>query len=310
MRVLVTGGAGFIGSHVVDALRASGHETIVIDDLSTGRRSNVAHDVEFVKHDITDPATASLMRRLRPDVVVHAAAQVSVARSAGDPAGDARTNILGSIQVFTGAREAGVSSIVYVTTGGALYGDTRYLPCDEDHPIEPLSPYGVSKWVGERYLDLLLTDTPRVVLRLANVFGPRQDTQGEAGVVAAFAIRMLAGRSVEIHGDGQQTRDFVYVGDVATAVADGVAASRSLTVNIGSGQRTSVEQLYRTMLDLTGDAPPPIRTARRPGDVEHSVLDVRRAARELGWRSQVGLADGLARTIAWYRDEGLSEAAG
>lgn len=308
MRVLVTGGAGFIGSHVVDVLRASGHDIVVVDDLSSGRLDNIANDVEVVQHDITDPATPSVMRRLRPNAVVHAAAQVSVARSTGDPAGDARTNILGSIQVFTGAREAGVTSIVYVTTGGALYGEPRYLPCDEDHPIEPLSPYGMSKWAGERYLALLLADTPRVVLRLANVFGPRQNTEGEAGVVAAFAIRMLAGRSVDIHGDGQQTRDFVYVGDVAAAVAAaaarGAAVSRSLTVNIGSGQATSVEQLYRTMRELTGDVPPPVRTARRPGDVEHSVLDVRRAERELGWSSQVSLADGLARTIAWYREQG------
>jgi UDP-glucose 4-epimerase len=276
---------------------------LVIDDLSTGRSANLPPDVDLVRHDLAEPGTEALVERFRPDVVVHAAAQVSVSRSTEDPATDARTNVLGTIRVLEGVRMAGTPTVVYVTTGGALYGEPRYLPCDEDHPIDPVSPYGLSKWVGERYLSLLASSARRMVLRLANVYGPRQNAEGEAGVVSIFATRMIAGRPVVVHGDGEQTRDFVYVEDVVAAVRSAVAAKADATVNIGSGVGTSVLALVAAMRAATGAAEAPTMGPPRAGDVRHSVLDVRRAATELGWQPTTSLADGLARTIAWYRED-------
>jgi UDP-glucose 4-epimerase len=301
MRVLVTGGAGFIGSHIVAVLRGDANGVIVLDDLSTGSTSNLPDDVTFVHHDLTATDTSELIERLRPDAIVHAAAQVSVSRSADDPAGDARTNVVGTVRLLEGARMAGTRTVVYVTTGGALYGEPRYLPCDEDHPIDPISPYGLSKWVGERYLPLLVPGARRVVLRLANVFGPRQNAEGEAGVVSIFASRMLSDSPVEIHGDGAQTRDFVYVEDVAAAVARSLGADRDLTLNIGSGTGLSVGELYALIRDLTGYTGRATYTAPRPADVRHSVLDVHRAHDAIGWSPRVDLRDGLERTLAWYR---------
>lgn len=308
MKVLVTGGAGFIGSHIAAALRDDAHDVTVLDDLSTGSAENVPAGVRLVEHDLTSEGTPRLIERLRPEAIVHAAAQVSVSRSTVDPAQDARTNILGTVQLLEGARLVAVSRLIYVTTGGALYGEPRYLPCDEQHPIEPMSPYGLSKWAGERYLALLLPGVRRVVLRLANVFGPRQNAEGEAGVVSIFASRMLADEPVEIHGDGEQTRDFVYVDDVARAVVRSLDASEDVTVNIGSGAAVRIQDLYSAMCDLSGYARDPRYTAPRAGDVRHSVLDVERARRDLGWSAEVGLRDGLARTIDWYRSTSRSVA--
>ena len=301
MRVLITGGAGFIGSHIVDALRAARHDVVVLDDFSTGSPANVLDDVELIRHDLADHGTAEVVRDVRPGVIVHAAAQVSVAASTVDPVRDATSNVIGSVRLFEGARAAGVGRVVYITTGGALYGEPRYVPCDEEHPIDPISPYGLSKWVAERYLAMLMPDSVRTVLRLANVYGPRQSTLGEAGVVATFASRMLAGDPVEIHGDGGQTRDFVYVGDVAAAVSRCLGRPRDAVLNIGSGSSTSVLQLFETMQRLTHYGRRPDAAPARTGDVRHSVLDVRRAAAVLGWRPEVGLDEGLRRTIDWYQ---------
>lgn len=301
MRIIVTGGAGFIGSHIAAALRDDGHKVVVVDDLSSGSIANLPAGVSFVQHDLTAARTPALIKRLRPEAIVHAAAQVSVSRSTVDPARDARTNVLGTIRLLDGARMAGTPQVVYVTTGGALYGEPRYLPCDEAHPIEPISPYGLSKWAGERYLALLLPGVRRVVLRLSNVFGPRQNAEGEAGVVSVFASRMIADQPVEIHGDGRQTRDFVYVEDVARAVVRSIGAAEDLTVNIGSGSALCIDELFGVMRDLIGYAREPSFTAPRAADVRHSVLDVTRARDELGWSAQVDLREGLARTIAWYR---------
>ncbi len=301
MRILVTGGAGFIGSHIAAALRDDGHEVVVVDDLSSGSIANLPEGISFVQHDLTAVRTPALIKRLRPGAIVHAAAQVSVSRSTVDPARDARTNVLGTIRLLDGARLAGTAQVVYVTTGGALYGEPRYLPCDEDHPVEPISPYGLSKWAGERYLALLLPGVRRVVLRLSNVFGPRQNAEGEAGVVSVFASRMIADQPVEIHGDGRQTRDFLYVEDVARAVVLSIDAAEDLTVNVGSGSGLRIDELFALMRDLTGYAREPSFAAPRTADVRHSVLDVTRARDELGWSAQVDLREGLARTIAWYR---------
>ena len=299
MRAVVTGGAGFIGSHIVDRLIVLGYDVLVIDDLSTGSRSNVVDAARLEELDVADPAVERLLAQWRGEVVVHCAAQVSVASSVLDPARDASSNVVGSVSAIRAAVVGGCRIFVYVTTGGALYGEPRYLPCDEDHPIEPLSPYGLSKWTGERYLDLLAPTTMRhVVLRLANVYGPRQRSDGEGGVVAIFAERMRQGLPVEIHGDGGQTRDFVYVGDVADAAIAAIGATRSTTVNIATGRATSVLDLFAAVASIAGYSDPPKFVAARPGDVRHSRLAVGKAARELGWTPQTQLEAGLAETYA------------
>ena len=298
-RAVVTGGAGFIGSHIADRLIELGYDVLVVDDLSTGSRANVPQAAHLEDLDVADPAVERLLGQWRPAVIVHCAAQVSVASSVLDPARDARSNVLGTIGTVRAAVAGECQSFVYVTTGGALYGQPRYVPCDEEHPIEPISPYGLSKWTGERYLDLLAPETTRrVVRRLANVYGPRQRSDGEGGVVAIFAERMRRGQPVEIHGDGLQTRDFVYVSDVADAVVAAVNASRSTTVNIATGRAVSVLDLFAALASIAGYSERPAFVAARAGDVRHSRLAIDRAAHELGWAPRTRLEAGLAETYA------------
>ncbi|HLK12718.1 MAG TPA: NAD-dependent epimerase/dehydratase family protein, partial [Candidatus Binatia bacterium] len=219
MKVLVTGGAGFIGSHVVDALVAAGHDVVVVDDLSTGHRENLNPNARFVELDVTDPRLVELIRDERPAAVSHHAAQMDVRRSVADPLFDARTNILGTINLLEGARRANVRRVLFVSSGGAVYGEQEIFPAPETHPTNPVSPYGVSKRAGELYAFFYQAEyhIPFVALRYANVYGPRQDPHGEAGVVAIFCGRMLAGQPVTIFGDGEQTRDYVFVGDIVRA---------------------------------------------------------------------------------------------
>ena len=299
MRVLVTGGAGFIGSHIVDGLLRQGDEVLVIDDMSTGRRANVPGGAKLSELDIADPTVWGLMADFRPEAVSHCAAQISVAVSMADPVLDARINILGGINVGRAAIAAGCEQFVYISTGGALYGTLKYLPCDEDHPISPLSQYGLSKWALERYLRLLVPDGIRLkVLRLGNVYGPRQVAQGEAGVVAIFGEKMLRGQQISIFGDGEQTRDFVFVSDVARAHQLALETRDSLIVNIGTGEAKSVNTLFRLMAALTEYGLPPAHVNERPGEVSDICLDINRARQLLGWTPQVSLEDGLRETVA------------
>ncbi|MBI3953773.1 MAG: NAD-dependent epimerase/dehydratase family protein [Chloroflexi bacterium] len=302
-RVLVTGGAGFIGSHVVDALVAGGAEVVVVDNLSTGRRENVPGATGLVQRGIEEPSLLEVFRRQRPEAVVHLAAQSSVAASMRDPALDARTNILGAINLLRCCQETGVKRVVYTSTGGALYGEPTYLPCDERHPIEPLSYYGLSKHTVERYLKLFAQDTGLryTILRFANVYGPRQDPYGEAGVVAIFASLLLQGKAPTIFGDGEQTRDFVYVEDVVQACLSALERGASQAYNIGTGTQTSVNSLFRSLASLTGYRGQPIYGPPRSGDVRHIALTPQKAATELGWRPQTALAAGLERTVAHFR---------
>ena len=300
MRVLLTGGAGFIGSHIHDRLAERGHEITVFDDLSTGRRDNLPASTDLRIVDISDPSTGALVAELRPDTVIHCAAQASVVRSFDDPAGDAMVNIVGSLRVIEAARHAGATRFIYVTTGGALYGNTSIIPVPETHRIEPLSPYGVSKWTVESYLSVLAGGMTVVVLRLANVYGPRQVPEGEAGVVSLFLDRMHRGLPVEVHGDGGQTRDFVYVADVAEAVEAALAAPRSTVVNIGTGRATSIRELFDLTAAVCRYEPGPTFAPARFGDVRHSVLSVDRAKAELGWQARTDLADGLRSTADWF----------
>ncbi len=246
MRVLVTGGAGFVGSHVVDRLLADGHAVAVVDNLSSGRRELVNPRASFHLCDIRSPRLDTVFEAVRPEVVVHVAAQAAVARSVADPRFDASVNVLGTIAVLEASHRAGAARLVYTSTGGAAYGDTDVLPTPEDHPARAASPYGVSKVAAERYLDCWagLTGMSTLSLRLANVYGPRQNPLGEAGVIAIFIHRLLAGLPCIVNGDGEQTRDYVYVGDVADAVSRAVARPEAAgVVNIGTGVETSVNDL-------------------------------------------------------------------
>ena len=301
-RVLVTGGAGFLGSHVVDGLLAKGHEVLVVDDLSTGTRSNLSANVEFVDLDVADDAFVSLVKSFRPDVISHSAAQASVPVSMSDPALDARVNILGGLNVCRAAMETGCEQVVYINTGGALYGEPDYLPCDEDHPIRPISAYALSKWTSECYFRMMLPESiPLKALRPANAYGPRQNPHGESGVIAIFLRRMLDGNPVRILGDGEHTRDYVYVGDVVEAHDMAMSYGESIAVNIGTGEGTSVNQVFRHLQGLVGSDALPVYEDPRPGDIRHITLDPSRAKRMLGWEPRVGLLEGLEKTIASMR---------
>jgi UDP-glucose 4-epimerase len=310
VRTLVTGGAGFIGSHLCDHLLDAGHDVVALDDLSTGSLANLAQAgtqprFTFVLGDICAPGFGSQVREAEPEVIFHLAAQASVATSVADPARDAHVNITGTLAVAQTARSHGVRKVVYAASGGTLYGevDRADLPVREDHAEAPTSPYGISKRVGLEYLRAFarLYDLRFCALALANVYGPRQDPFGEAGVAAIFASLALAGRPATIDGDGAQTRDFVYVGDVARAFVLAADAGDDEVLNIGTAIEVSVTALHATIAAAAGGTPPPARGPERAGDIRHSALDPARARTVLGWRPEVALADGLSATIEALR---------
>jgi UDP-glucose 4-epimerase len=303
MKVLVTGGAGFIGSHVVDAYLGAGHEVIVVDDLSTGHRENLNPRARFERLDIQDPTVVELVRDERPAALNLHAAQMDVRRSVADPLFDARVNVLGTINLLEGARRANVRRVLFVSSGGAVYGEQEVFPAPETHPTDPVSPYGVSKRAGELYGFFYQAEyqLPVVSLRYANVYGPRQDPHGEAGVVAIFTGRMLAGEPVTVNGDGKQTRDYVYVGDVARANVLALESTCTGPINIGTGTETDVNALARLLLEATGSRSAVRHGPAKPGEQRRSVIDCRHAAQVLGWRPEVSLAEGLRRTVEWFR---------
>ena len=296
--ILVTGGAGFIGSHVVDRLLADGRPVVVVDNLSTGSAANLPSAAACEAFDLAAEAAAERIAGLRPRAIIHCAAQTSVSASVREPVADARANILGSLNAITGALAGGCDRFVYVTTGGAIYGEEAGRPHSEADVAAPKSPYGLSKWTVEEYLRILAGDRLAwSALRLANVYGPRQRSDGEGGVVSIFGERMLHDEPVHIHGDGQQTRDFVFVADVVEAIVLALDAGGG-PVNIGTGQATTVNELFTTMAALAGYRRPPVHGEPRPGDLVHSRLDPSRAAAVLGWRPAVDLESGLRRTLA------------
>jgi UDP-glucose 4-epimerase len=306
MKILVTGGAGFIGSHVVDAYVAAGHEVIVVDDLSTGHRENLNPKAKFVQLDITDPKTVDLIRDERPAVLNLHAAQMDVRRSVADPIFDARVNILGTINLLEGARKANVRRVMFVSSGGAAYGEQETFPAPESHPTNPLSPYGVSKRSGELYAFFYQAEyhIPFIALRYANVYGPRQDPHGEAGVVAIFSGKMLRGEPVTINGDGKQTRDYVFVGDIARANVLALESLATGPLNIGTAKETDVNELAGLLLEAAGSRSEVKHGPAKQGEQRRSVVDWSRAARELGWRPEVPIAEGLKRTVEWFRARG------
>ena len=308
MRALVTGGAGFIGSNLVDALLARGDEVTVVDDLTTGRRENLdgalAGGAELLEQDVRDPgAIAGIFERARPEVVFHLAAQIDVRRSVAETAFDARVNVEGTVNVLEAARGADVRRFVNTSTGGAIYGEGRILPAPEDHPVAPEAPYGQSKFAAEGYCDLYarLHGLSTISLRYGNVFGPRQDPLGEAGVIAIFCGSLLAGKRPTIFGDGRQTRDYVYVGDVVEANLAAAESEVAGPVNIGRGEPVSVLDLVAALGRLAGRDLDPELAPRRPGELQDIHLDTSRARVELNWKARVGLEEGLERTLGSLR---------
>jgi UDP-glucose 4-epimerase len=309
MKVLVTGGAGFIGSHVVDTYIDNGYDVVVVDDLSTGRLSNLNPAVTFYKLDIRSPQIAEVFEKEHPDFVNHHAAQMDVRRSVIDPLFDAEVNILGSINLIECARNFKVKRFVYISTGGAVYGEPEYMPCDEAHPINPICQYGASKHTVEHYLYMYqyLYGLEYVVLRYPNVYGPRQDPQGEAGVVAIFTGLMLNGEQATINGDGEQQRDFVYVGDCARANLLALQTNNGSAIyNLGSGQGTSINQVFDHLKAITGYTLERLHGPAKEGETRQIYLNADKARDELGWTPTISLNAGLQKTVDYFRTAELA----
>ena len=303
MRTLVTGGAGFIGSTLVDALLAAGHEVTVLDDLSRGRREQVAAAARLVVADVAGPRTRTVLLETRPEVVFHEAAQIDVRRSVAEPVYDTTVNVLGSVTLLQACVDAGVRRVVFASSGGAIYGDTDVVPTPESHPAAPASHYGAAKQCGEIYGGVYrsLYGLEFTALRYANVYGPRQDPHGEAGVVAIFAERLLAGRTPVINGDGGQTRDYVHVDDVVAANLLAMVAPECGAYNIGTGIETDVVTLYAHIARACDSGAAPQHGPAKPGEQRRSCLDASLAAARLGWRPRIALAEGLPATVEHFR---------
>lgn len=303
MKILVSGGAGFIGSHLVDALVGLGHHVAVLDNLSSGLHQNINPGAKLYQISIRDPELAAVFEQEKPQLVYHHAAQISVRKSADNPILDAEENILGSLNVITNCYRSGVNKIIYASTGGAIYGETEYLPADERHRINPISQYGVSKHAVEHYLYLYgaIYGLEYVILRYSNVYGPRQNPYGEAGVVAIFAIQMLNGERPTIFGLGDKTRDYVYVSDVIQANILALERGKNAIYNIGTGIETSDQQIFDTIAEVLGYKGDPIYAPYRKGEIYRICLDRRKAQEDLGWSPRVSLKEGIAETAEYYR---------
>ena len=308
MKIVVTGGAGFIASHIVDAYIQLNHEVYIIDDLSTGQIRNLNPSAKVHTLDIADPKASRLIAEIKPQVLNHHAAQMDVRRSVADPTFDARVNIIGFINLLEACKDAGVKRVIFSSSGGAVYGDREPIPATEAHETLPLSPYGVSKLTGELYLAYysMTHGLPYVALRYANVYGPRQSTKGEAGVVAIFISQLLAGRNPVINGDGEQTRDYVFVGDVVRANIAALDSDYIGAVNIGTGQETDVVTLCERLREGVGSEVKAVHGPAKPGEQRRSCLETSLASEVLGWRPKVALEEGLYQTIAYYREAGPS----
>ena len=300
--ILVTGGAGFIGSHLVEKLVNLGHRVLVVDDLSTGKLTNLARGVSFFHANINGPAIDEVFQKERPAIVFHYAAQINTTRSLRDPVKDAEVNILGTLALIEASRQYGVEKFIFSSTGGAIYGDPEYTPCGEDHPIGPLSPYGLSKFVGEQYLELYnrIYRLNYVALRYGNVYGPRQDPLGEAGVIAIFANAMLHGQQPTIFGDGEQQRDFIYVEDVVEANLSAMQEDVGGIYNIGTGTGSSVNQVFQLLGNSMRFRRKPLHAPARLGDVWQISLDCTKAKLKMRWAPKVNLNEGLVQTAEYF----------
>ena len=303
-KILVTGGAGFIGSHIVDTYIKEGYHVVVVDDLSTGFKENINPEAKFYLADIKDrKKIKEIIENEKPDYVNHHAAQMDVRKSVEDPVFDAETNILGSINLLEESLQSGIEKFIYVSTGGAVYGEPESVPADETCPVNPIAPYGVSKHTVEHYLYLYSYNSGLryTVLRYANVYGPRQNPHGEAGVIAIFTEKMLRGESPVIFGTGKQTRDYLYVEDAARANIRCIEKGDGGIYNLGTGRGTSVIELFDKLKEITGFEKEPSYTSARTGEIEHITLDAGKAARELGWKPENDIEQGFEKTVAYYR---------
>ena len=304
MNILVTGGAGFIGSHIVDQFVGEGYRVSVIDDLSTGKRKQVHPKAVFYKLDVCNPRVEQVFQKERPQVIVHLAAQMNVRKSMEDPVFDAKVNILGTLRLLDLAVRHGAGKILFASSGGTVYGEQEAFPASESHPTRPLSPYGVSKLACENYLEYYrrVAGLKHVALRLANVYGPRQNAAGEAGVVAIFTQKMLAGEQPRINGNGFQTRDYVYVGDVVEAVRAVFAPSVEGTFNVGTGIETTVNEIFTRLKELTNAQCREIHGPAKKGEQIRSVLDASKLEKETDWAPGVSLSEGLEETVRFFRN--------
>lgn len=304
MKLLITGGAGFIGSHVADAMVESGHTVHILDDLSSGKRENVPSEATLHVHDVRSSEVADLFAAEEFDVLIHHAAQMDVRKSVADPGFDADVNIRGFLNLMEAGRKNGLKKVLFASTGGAIYGEPEYTPQDVNHPLQPVSPYGITKLATEKYLYYYRVqfDVDYVALRYANIYGPRQNPHGEAGVVAIFAQRMLTGDQPVINGDGTQTRDYVHVADVVRANVAALDYDGSGIFNVGTGVETNVNQLFRIIRD---EANPDIEEKHgpgKPGEQQRSVLGYAHTTEELGWEPTIDVEEGLRETVRWFDD--------
>ena len=300
---LVTGGAGFIGSHLVDRLVEEDYRVVIIDDLSSGKLKTLNHQATFHHLSLNQPSLPDVINREKPDLVFHLAAQSSVSRSVKDPVMDNEVNVMGTLRLLEASRRAGVEKIIYSSTGGALYGEPEVVPCPDDAPVIPISPYGMSKYMAEQYVDFYSRQYRQnfTTLRYGNVYGPRQDPHGEAGVIAIFVAAILSGKRPRIFGDGNQTRDFISVDDVVEANMAAIHRGHRRALNIGTGQLTSVNQLYEMLKEITGFRWDAEHGPARAGDVYRISLDCSGAADELGWTPRTSMVDGLTHTVEYMR---------
>lgn len=303
MRILVTGGAGFIGSHLVDAFLADGHSVAIVDNLSTGTRENINSAAHFYEADIRDAdAVDAIFARERPEVLCHQAAQLDVRKSVADPAYDAEVNVVGTLRLLQAGREYDLRKVLFASTGGAIYGEADVIPTPEAYPAAPISPYGVAKLAVEHYLHYyqVIHGLPYVALRYANVYGPRQNPHGEAGVVAIFAERLLRGEPATINGDGRNSRDYVYVGDVVAANRRALTGDHTGPYNVGTGTETDVNTIFQQLNRLTEADAEERHGEPKAGEQRRSCLSWEKIARDLGWRPDVPLDAGLARTVEFF----------
>lgn len=303
MKVLVTGGAGFIGSHVVDRLILEGHEAVVVDNLVTGKRRNINRAARFYKMDVQSWRLERVFRNERPNVVMHLAAQMDVRKSVEDPMFDAQVNVLGTLNVLQQAVKHGVRKVIFSSSGGAIYGEQETYPAAENHVLKPLSPYGLSKLCGEQYLSYFqrVSGLQAVSLRYANVYGPRQDPEGEAGVVAIFIQKMLNNEQAVINGNGRQTRDFVFVDDVVEANLAVMGQETQGTFNVGTGVETSINDLFRILVQHTGSTCKEVHGPAKKGEQARSVIDSTKLRHEVSWEPKADLSDGLKKTVEYFR---------
>ena len=303
-KITVTGGAGFIASHLTDKLIEKGHDVVIIDNLSTGKKENLNLKAKFYEADICDSKIAQIFQEEEPEIVFHFAAQIDIRKSVKNPIGDAKINILGSLNLLENCREVGVKKFIFASTGGAIYGDTNIIPTPETHPENPESPYGICKLTIEKYLHFYQKTygLDSTILRLANIYGPRQNSKGEAGVIAIFCDKMLKNKKVMINGNGKQTRDFAYVNDIVEAAILVTKSEKSGIYNIGTGKETNINEIFRKLKELTISSCKEIHGPVKSGEQKRSCLDYFKAKKELNWQPTCNLDEGLEKTVDWFKN--------